>query len=139
MADDSAFVVDKTALASRPPMKLTQRGADTLVAAAPSARRTNALARDSDCPRPALGATVPGMFTTPAGPPRYKPTPTDCPELRLHPQRAKAIDATERRLVCPFLERYVPWCARRRDIRPLHGALELLIEVAGTRRLTARL
>jgi hypothetical protein len=42
------------------------------------------------------------MFATPAGPPRYKPTPMDGPELHLHPQRANAIDATEQRLVCLF-------------------------------------
>jgi hypothetical protein len=73
------------------------------------------------------------MFSTPAGPPRYKPTPMDGPELRLHAQRTNAIDGMERRLVCLFLGRYVIWCARRRDIGRLRDTVDLLTEIAGTR------
>jgi hypothetical protein len=70
------------------------------------------------------------MFSTPTGPPRYKATPIDGPQLRLHPQQAKAIDPMKRRLVCLFLKRYVVWCARRREIGRLRGALDLLTDVA---------
>jgi hypothetical protein len=63
------------------------------------------------------------MFSTPAGPLRYKPTPTDGPELHVHPQRSRAIDATERWLVCLFLRRYVIWCARRRQIDRARNSL----------------
>ena len=73
------------------------------------------------------------MFSTPAGPPRFKPTPTVGPELHVHPQRDRAIDPAERWLVCLFLERYVVWLSRKRRIDAVRNALGLLTEVAGTR------
>jgi hypothetical protein len=73
------------------------------------------------------------MFSTPAGPARFKPTPTEGPDLHVHPQRSRAIDPIERRLVVLFLQRYIIWCARRRQIDCVQNALDLLTEVAGTR------
>ena len=73
------------------------------------------------------------MFSTPAGPPRYKPARLDGPELLVHPQRASAITPAERWLVCLFLERYVVWLSRTRRIDGVRNALGLLTEVAGTR------
>ena len=69
------------------------------------------------------------MFSTPSGPPRFRPTPTDGTELHLHPQRSRAIDSTERWLVCVFLRRYVIWCARRRDIDRARNSLDLMVEL----------
>ena len=73
------------------------------------------------------------MFSTPVGPPRHAPTPTRGPDLHVHPQRDRAIDATERWLVCTFLERYVVWLSRKRRIDGVRNVLGLLTEVAGTR------
>ncbi len=72
------------------------------------------------------------MFSTPAGPPRFKPTPLDGPELLVHPHRANALDKRERWLCCVFLERYAVYLARKRNIGGLRNALGLLTEVAGT-------
>ena len=69
------------------------------------------------------------MFSPP-GPPKYRPTPTDGPDLLVHPQRAGALSGSERRLVCVFLQRYLVWCARTRRIDPLRDATGLLIEIA---------
>jgi len=70
------------------------------------------------------------MYASQPGPPRYKPTPMDGPELQLHPHRSHAICEDERGLVCLFLRRYAVWCACRRRIDTLRETLELLTDVA---------
>lgn len=65
------------------------------------------------------------------GPPRFRPTPPDGPELHVHAHRAApGITADERALVCIFLRRYVIWCARARRFDRLRNAVDLLLEVA---------
>ncbi len=75
------------------------------------------------------------MYAPQPGPPRFKPTPTDGPELHVHPQRTHTIDAIERRFVCIFLRRYVIWCARRGRVDEIRTALDLLIEDRGRQTL----
>ncbi len=73
------------------------------------------------------------MFSTPAGPRRFKPTPLDGPDLLVHPHRVNAMDKRERWLCCcVFLERYAVYLARRRNIGELRNALGLLTEIART-------
>jgi len=73
------------------------------------------------------------MFSTPAGPPRSKPTPLDGPDLHVHPHRSCAIDPMERQLVALFLQRYIVWTARRRQIERVRNALGLFTEISGLR------
>jgi hypothetical protein len=65
------------------------------------------------------------------GPPKFRPTPLDGPELQVHAHRTPpGITPAERALVWVFLRRYIIWCARARRVdRPPH-AVDLLIEVA---------
>jgi hypothetical protein len=76
---------------------------------------------------PEMHWPVGGSFTP------FRDKRPDDSSLLMHPHRANAIDKHERWLVMLFLQRYIIWCARRRDVRPLRGALELLSEVAGAR------
>ncbi len=71
------------------------------------------------------------MFSTPAGPPRFKPTPLDGPELLVHPHRTNALDKRERWCAAYFSNDTL-YLARRRNIGGLRNALGLLTEVAGT-------
>ena len=65
--------------------------------------------------------------------PKFRPTPTDGRELRVHAHRVPpGISLAERALVCVFLRRYVIWCAKARHFDRLRNATDLLTEMAGT-------
>jgi hypothetical protein len=83
-------------------------------------------------PPSVLSAIVSAMPIAHPGPPKFRPTPPDGPELQVHAQRAPpGITACERALVCIFLRRYVIWCAKARRFDRLRNSLDLLVEVAG--------
>ena len=70
------------------------------------------------------------------GAPKFRPTPNDGPELRVHAHRTPpGISPAERALVCVFLRRYVIWCAKARHFDRLRNALDLLTEIASSRPL----
>ena len=65
--------------------------------------------------------------------PKFRPTPTDGPELRSRTHRPPpGITPAGRSSVCVFLRRYVTWCAKARHFDRLRNAVDLLIGVAAT-------
>jgi len=68
------------------------------------------------------------------GPPKFRPTPHDGPELHVHVHRGPpGITPAERELVIVFLRRYVVWCAKARRFDRLRNSPDLLAEVGRVR------